>query len=170
MKLTTIRTSSGTQAARVDGDVATLVDYPDVGAVFSANALDAVAAATGVTVPFADADLAPMVVRPEKVVCVGVNYADHIAEMGRQAPSAPTYFAKYSRALIGARDPITLPPAAVSTHIDWEAELAVVIGKPTRNASRAEAVASIGGFTVLNDVSVRDWQRRTSQFPRRQNL
>jgi len=105
-----------------------------------------------------------MVTAPDKIVCVGVNYLDHVAEMGRDKPAAPTYFAKYRSALIGARDDIALPSPDISTDIDWEAELAIVIGSTVRDASADEALAAIGGYTVLNDVSVRDYQRRTTQF------
>ena len=112
----------------------------------------------------ADADLAPIVPRPDKVICVGANYADHIAEMGRTPPDHPTYFAKYGRALIGPNDDIVLPPTEASTSIDWECELALVIGRPVRNASPEEALAAIAGYCALNDVSVRDWQTRTTQF------
>ena len=161
MRLATIRLDGTTRAARLEGDDLVLLDAPDVGALLRGRG-DATAG--GDTVPAATADHAPLVPRPDKIVCVGVNYADHIAEMGREPPGAPTYFAKYARALIGAHDGIRLPPPDVSTHVDWEAELAVVIGRPTRNATREEALAGIAGFTVLNDVSVRDWQRRTTQF------
>ncbi len=164
MRLTTVRTAGRTRAGRVEGDEIVLLDFPDIRAVFEAGSPADVAAGGGERISFATADLAPMVTQPEKIVCVGVNYADHIAEMGREAPNAPTYFAKYSRALIGPRDQISLPPQSVSTHIDWECELVVIIGSEVRNASRPEAQAAIGGFTILNDVSVRDWQRRTSQF------
>ena len=164
MKLTTIRTPGGTRAARIEGDEVIVLAYSDVGAVFASGDPFKAKKEDADSLQLADIDIAPVVVNPEKIVCVGVNYADHIAEMGRTPPDAPTYFAKYSRALIGARDEIILPSAQVSTHIDWEAELAVIIGSEIRNASRSEAQRAIGGFTVLNDVSVRDWQRRTSQF------
>ncbi len=165
MRLATIRTADGTRAGRVEGDDIVLLDASDVGAVLrSGRDSTAVAMADGPTVAWADAHPAPLVTHPDKIVCVGVNYLDHIAEMGRERPSAPTYFAKYRRALIGARDDIALPPLDVSTHIDWEAELAIVIGNEVRHADRSEAEAAIAGFTVLNDVSVRDYQRRTTQF------
>jgi len=77
-------------------------------------------------------------------------------------PAHPTIFAKYARALIGARDPIMLP--AVSDKVDWEVELAVVVGQPVRRADEAAARDAIAGSTILNDVSVRDWQFRTNQF------
>ena len=95
---------------------------------------------------------------------MGVNYLDHIEEMGRDRPSAPTYFAKFANSLIGATDDLVLPPIDVSTHIDWEVELAIVIGSPVRHASPSEALAAVAGYTVMNDGSVRDFQRRTTQF------
>jgi acylpyruvate hydrolase len=160
MQLTTVIIDGSTSAGRVDGDEVVLLDAPDVGAVFAQDG----AAETGRSIAYRDAQLAPMVIAPDKIVCVGVNYLDHIAEMGRDRPAAPTYFAKYRSALIGARDDIALPSPDISTHIDWETELAIVIGSTVRNASADEALAAIGGYTVLNDVSVRDYQRRTTQF------
>ncbi len=161
MRLTTVRVSSGTSAGRVEGDDIVVLEAADVGAVLRAGGE---VAETGTSIPLSSADYAPLVTHPDKIVCVGVNYLDHIAEMGRDRPSAPTYFAKYRRALIGANDHIALPPVEVSTQIDWEAELAIVIGHEVRHASASEAFAAIAGFTVLNDVSVRDYQRRTTQF------
>ncbi len=105
---------------------------------------------------------APLVPRPGKIVCVGLNYAHHIREMGRELPEFPTLFAKYPEALVGAYDDIVLPTA--STAIDWEAELAVVVGTRVRHADEATAEAAIAGFAVLNDVTARDWQYRTMQW------
>ena len=161
MRLTTIRYEHGTRAARIEGDDLVLLNAVDVGAVLR-GATDA--RSDGEVLPAADIERAPLVIRPDKIVCVGVNYRDHIAEMGREVPSAPTYFAKYRRALIGSHDEIHLPPAHVSTHVDWEAELAIIIGAEARYCSASEAMAAIAGFTILNDVSVRDYQRRTTQF------
>lgn len=161
MRLTTIRHDDGTRAARVEGTELVLLPATDVGELLRTG-MDA--SQDGDTVAAASSVRAPLVPRPSKVVCVGVNYRDHIEEMGREVPSAPTYFAKFSRALIGATDDIALPPADVSTHIDWEGELAIVIGTEVRHADPAAAMAAIAGFTVLNDVSVRDYQRRTTQF------
>jgi acylpyruvate hydrolase len=99
--------------------------------------------------------------RPTKVVCCGLNYADHIRETGRELPSHPTLFAKYADSLVGPGDDLRLP---ADTDLDWEAELAVVVGAPLRGAHRAAAAAAIAGYTVANDVSVRDWQYRTLQW------
>lgn len=166
MRLCTIRTSEGTTAARVEGDqVVKLSDYADVGALLiRLDDLGAAAHLDGDTSPLEEVDLAPLVPHPDKIVCVGLNYRDHILEMGNAVPEAPTYFAKYRGALIGARDNIVLPPTEVSTAVDWEAELGVVIGSPVRHATADEAAKAIAGYCVINDVSVRDWQRRTKQF------
>jgi len=120
------------------------------------------ARATGATHAFAETTLAPVVPRPEKIICVGQNYLLHIREMGSEPPAYPTLFAKYTRALIGPRDDIVLP--AASGKVDWEVELAIVIGKETRHVSKEQALDAIAGWTILNDVSARDWQRRTQQF------
>ncbi|MFC4119011.1 fumarylacetoacetate hydrolase family protein [Nonomuraea zeae] len=98
---------------------------------------------------------------PGKVICCGLNYADHIAETGRDLPAHPTLFAKYADTLTGPAAEIRLP---AGLDVDWEAELAVVVGAEIRGASRAEAAAAIWGYTIANDVSVRDWQRRTLQW------
>lgn len=166
MRLATVRTTDGTRAARINPDkTLTLLDHRCVRSLLEEPDWEAIAKDhDGPTTPLADAHLAPVVPNPDKIICVGVNYRSHIAEMGRDVPDHPTYFAKYRRALIGPHDPIQLPDPAVSTSIDWEGELAIVIGRPVRNASPAEAAESIAGFCVLNDVSVRDWQRRTLQF------
>ncbi|MEQ8841068.1 MAG: fumarylacetoacetate hydrolase family protein [Acidimicrobiales bacterium] len=161
MRLTTVRTDTGTRAARVEGDELELLDASDVGEYLRDGGI---AAGDDMARPAADFALAPLVTHPGKIVCVGVNYRDHIAEMGRDVPTAPTYFAKFRQALIGARDDIILPSPDVSTHIDWEGELTIVIGRELRHGSAREAMAAIAGFTVLNDVSVRDYQRRTTQF------
>jgi acylpyruvate hydrolase len=95
-------------------------------------------------------------------VCVGLNYRSHIVEMGRELPEYPTIFAKYRSSLVGAGDDIVLP--AVSEKVDWEAELAIIIGAPARHIDAADADAYIAGYSILNDVSARDWQNRTIQF------
>ncbi|GAA1201965.1 hypothetical protein GCM10009608_42080 [Pseudonocardia alaniniphila] len=100
-----------------------------------------------------------MVPFPEKIVCAGLNYRAHILEMGRELPGVPTSFAKYGRSLIGAYDPIMLP--AGSEQVDWEAELGVVVGAEVRHATREQAAAAIAGYTVVNDITARDFQYRT---------
>ncbi|KDN87869.1 fumarylacetoacetate hydrolase family protein [Kitasatospora cheerisanensis] len=98
---------------------------------------------------------------PAKVLCCGLNYAEHIREMGHELPSHPTLFAKFADTLTGPSEDVVLPSGL---RVDWEAELAVVVGATLRRADRATALAGIAGYTVANDVSVRDWQNRTSQW------
>ena len=165
MRLATVRTAGGaTRAARQDGDELVVVEgYEDVGALLADEGWrERAAAAAGGRVPVADAELGPVVVRPPKIICLGMNYRSHVEEMGREAPSHPTLFAKYARSLTGPRDPIELPPE--SDQVDWEVELAFVIGGEARRATGVVARDAIAGFSVLNDVSMRDWQFRTMQF------
>jgi acylpyruvate hydrolase len=163
MRLVTLRTPGGTRAARVEDGVAVELDAPDVGALLTTEGWRNLAAAEGgAEHDLAQADLAPVVPRPGKIFCVGLNYRTHILEMGRGLPAHPTLFAKFPEALIGPADPIALDPT--SEAVDWEAELAVVIGARARRASEIEAEAAIAGFSVLNDVTMRDWQYRTVQW------
>ena len=163
MKLATIRDGGHTLAVRVDGDEAIELGAADVGAVLQRDGWQAWAAASdGPRRPLDGLDVAPLVTDPDKIVCVGLNYRTHILEMGRELPEYPTLFAKYRRSLVGAYDDIVLP--AVSDEVDWEAELAVVVGAPARHVAGDEAAACIAGYSVLNDVSVRDYQNRTLQW------
>ena len=98
---------------------------------------------------------------PTKVICCGLNYADHIRETGRDVPQHPTLFAKFADTLTGPSDDIEVPPGL---QVDWEAELAVVVGASLREADIDTARAAIAGYTVANDISIRDWQYRTLQW------
>ncbi|MGP4113265.1 fumarylacetoacetate hydrolase family protein [Streptomyces sp. 4N509B] len=166
MRLATIRLADGrTEAVRVDGDQAVRLGHADVGALLRDGGPDALARAAeadGTTVALADAELAPVVPTPGKILCVGLNYRNHILEMGRELPEFPTLFAKYPEALIGPRDGIRKPPE--SEKLDWEGELAIVIGTAVRRAGPTEARAAIAGYAVLNDVTARDWQYRGPQW------
>jgi acylpyruvate hydrolase len=163
MRLATIRTGGSTRAVRIDDDAAVETGHAELVELLAEPGWRAAAAAAaGPRHELAGLDYAPAVVRPEKVICVGLNYRNHILEMGRGLPEYPTLFAKYSRALIGACDDIILP--AVSAEMDWEAELGVVVGAPLRNATAEQARAAIAGYTVVNDITARDWQYRTLQW------
>jgi acylpyruvate hydrolase len=163
LKLATIRTGDRTAAVRVDADQAVEVGAADLGALLADPAWrDRAASASGTAHPISGLDYAPLVPAPGKIICVGLNYRNHILEMGRELPEYPTLFAKYTEALIGPYDDITLP--AGSTAVDWEAELAVVIGAPVRHADAGTARAAIAGYSVLNDVTARDFQNRTKQW------
>jgi acylpyruvate hydrolase len=163
MKLATLRTEHGDHAVRVDGNGYVDLGPGDVGALLAEPGWRSRAAnAVGEVRPVDPARLAPVVPRPGKIICVGLNYRTHIAEMGRDLPAHPTLFAKFAEALIGPYDELTLPPE--SDCVDWEAELAVVVGSRVRRADRAEAEAAIAGYTVMNDVTLRDWQFRTREW------
>jgi acylpyruvate hydrolase len=162
VRLATVRTPGGTRAVRLEGDQHVELDAPDVGALLALLDWPERALANGPSTQGSGADLAPVVPRPGKVVCVGLNYRHHILEMGRDLPEFPTLFAKWPEALVGPHDPIDMPPE--SDAVDWEAELAIVVGRRVRRASEEDAAAAIAGFTVLNDVTVRDWQYRTPQW------
>lgn len=163
MRLATIRTSTGTRAVRVDGEDHVDLGVADVGDLLALSDWRTRAESADGRVPrSAGADLAPVVPRPGKIICVGLNYRQHILEMGRELPQFPTLFAKYAEALVGPHDALELPPE--SEAVDWEAELAVVVGARVRRADEQQAAAAVAGFTVLNDVTARDWQYRSTQW------
>jgi 2-keto-4-pentenoate hydratase/2-oxohepta-3-ene-1,7-dioic acid hydratase in catechol pathway len=116
------------------------------------------AAGGGPRLPLASVRLRAPVVRPPKVLAVGLNYASHARETGREPPAVPIIFNKQATAVTGPYDPIHAPPE--SAQLDYEGELAVIIGRRCRRVSRERAPEVIAGYTVANDVSVRDWQLR----------
>lgn len=106
--------------------------------------------------PLAGLDRAPIVVAPTKVVCVGLNYRDHAAEGGREAPTRPLIFAKFANAIVGDGDPIVRPEGTRA--LDLEVELGVVIGRRATRVPAARAMDHVAGYIVVNDISARDWQ------------
>jgi acylpyruvate hydrolase len=163
MRLATIRTASGTSAVRIDGDVAIECGARDVGELLAAADWRTKAgSADGPRHRTKDLSYEPVVPRPGKIICVGLNYRSHIIEMGRDLPQYPTLFAKYPEALIGAFDPLMLP--AESDQVDWEVELAVIVGRRVRHADATTAAEAIAGYSIINDVTLRDWQFRTPEW------
>ncbi|MFB6184503.1 MAG: fumarylacetoacetate hydrolase family protein [Haloarculaceae archaeon] len=114
------------------------------------------------TVPLADARLLAPVGRPGQVVCVGLNYHDHAEEQNEEVPDAPLLFAKSPTAVVGPGDPIVHP--ATVDQVDYEVELAIVVGRTARNVAATDAEEYIAGYTVVNDVSARDAQFDDGQF------
>jgi 2-keto-4-pentenoate hydratase/2-oxohepta-3-ene-1,7-dioic acid hydratase in catechol pathway len=108
--------------------------------------------------PLASVRLAAPILRPPKFLAIGLNYADHVAEAGLEAPKLPTVFNKQSTCVTGPRDPVHLP--RVSSALDYEGELGFVIGRRCRHVPRSRAHEVIAGYLVVNDVTVRDWQLR----------
>jgi acylpyruvate hydrolase len=163
MRLATIRTAAGPRAVRIDGETAVECGPADVGALLAEpDWLEIAAAGNRVRHHADEVQYAPVVPKPGKIICVGLNYRSHITEMGRELPAYPTLFAKFPEVLIGPHDELTLP--AESNAVDWEAELAVIIGAPVRHADRRTAQKAIAGYTIINDVSMRDWQFRTNEW------
>src|SRR5262249_22303062 len=120
------------------------------------SARAAVAQPSAKSYPMAGVKLLPPVPDPLKIVCLGLNYADHAKEGGVPIPKDPVLFSKYATALIGHDDAIVLPP--VSAEVDYEAELVIVVGKRGRNIKADQAIEYVAGYTVGHDVSARDWQ------------
>ncbi|MGW6914319.1 fumarylacetoacetate hydrolase family protein [Kitasatospora sp. NPDC054939] len=159
MRLATVVHDGRTTAALLDGAHWRRLPARDLSELLAATAPDRIAALAGAELPGA-VPVLPLPA-PRKVVCCGLNYADHIAETGRQLPTHPTLFAKFADTLTGPADDLVLPKGL---DLDWEAELAVVVGARLARADRHEAARAVAGYTVANDVSVRDWQRRTLQW------
>lgn len=160
MKLTTIITDDGTVAARVDG--ATCVEitgFTDVGALLAEPDWRALAERADGPVHTSPKH-AVLVPNPSKILCVGLNYRSHIEEMGRGLPDHPTIFAKFADTLCGPDDAV----AVTDDEVDWEGELALIIGSTVYRADEAEADAAIAGYTVANDISMRAWQYRSTQW------
>lgn len=178
MDLATIRTAEGTRAAVRSGTGWLPLPAPNLSVLLADSTWRATALATleGKTAPGTAAikgagagceaevaELALPLPSPAKVICCGLNYADHITEMGRELPEYPTLFAKFADTLTGPTDEIAVPSVAQGA-LDWEAELAVVVGAELRGASEDEAREGIAGYMLANDISVRDWQKRTLQW------
>ncbi|MGW1784822.1 fumarylacetoacetate hydrolase family protein [Streptomyces sp. NPDC002143] len=169
MKLATIRTRGTTAAVRIDADEAVETGDPDVGALLARrNWRERAEHAVGPRHRSDELEYAPVVPRPQKILCVGLNYRSHITEMGRELPQYPTLFAKFPGVLMGAHDELVLPDA--SEKVDWEGELAVIIGARARNVGAEEAAGLIAGYSVLNDVTARDWQYRTKEWLQGKNF
>jgi acylpyruvate hydrolase len=146
-------------AALVDGDAVVPLDgIAELGRDTPAEVL-ADPPLSGERVPLAEVTLRPVIPSPGKVLCVGLNYKAHVEEGIYDVPDYPVLFAKFAETLIGAGEPIVLPPESAA--VDFEAELAFVIG---RNVRRSSDLGTVAGYTLANDVSMRDYQYRTHQW------
>jgi 2-keto-4-pentenoate hydratase/2-oxohepta-3-ene-1,7-dioic acid hydratase in catechol pathway len=105
---------------------------------------------------------APVIPNPSKIICVGLNYRDHVAETGRTVTEKPALFARFACSQVGYQQPLVKP--RVSDDFDYEGELAVVIGTTGRHISASRALEHVAGYACYNEGSIRDWQRHTSQF------
>jgi len=110
-----------------------------------------------------------MIERPGKIVAIGLNYMDHVRESGAEPPKQPLVFCKFTTSLIGDGEEIKIP-RSLTARVDWEVELAAIIGKTARNVSVEDALSYVGGYTVANDVSARDLQFADVQWVRAKSL
>lgn len=161
MRLATIRSADGGAVCRREGDEFVVLPFRSMTELLSETNWAAAAADNGPRMPVENATLLASV-EPRKTFCVGLNYKTHIAETGRDAPAYPTLFGKFCDSLTAPYADIAIPP--VSNEVDWEVELGVVIGSVARAVSTADALSYVAGYTVVNDISMRDWQSRTNQW------
>lgn len=137
---------------------------PTLKALIAAGRL-AEAAAMAAEAPdyrLADIAFAPVVPDPDKIICVGLNYRDHVAETGRTVTEKPALFCRFPSSQVGHLQPLVKPPE--SDEYDYEGELAVIIGTGGRRIAQKDALAHVAGYACYNEGSIRDWQRHTSQY------
>lgn len=164
MKLATIRQSGGTAVAVDVGSGWRLLEgFADLKELLQRDDWKQLAQdASGQEMTQEDLEFDTVVPAPGKVICVGLNYASHIKEMGRELPQHPTLFAKYAETLTGPFDPVTA--VAEDPELDWEGELVVVIGSEAYRVTEEEARNKIAGYTSANDISMRGYQFRTIEW------
>jgi 2-keto-4-pentenoate hydratase/2-oxohepta-3-ene-1,7-dioic acid hydratase in catechol pathway len=170
MKLASFQIGTNKTWGVIEGDEALDIGavlgnrYPDLKSVIAADALSAVRDAAGQAkrIPTADITWLPVIPNPDKILCIGLNYEMHRKETGRAEVDNPTVFGRFANSQTGHLTNIIRPK--VSTHLDFEGELAIIIGKPGRYISQADAWSHIAGYACYNEGSVRDFQRHTHQF------
>jgi 2-keto-4-pentenoate hydratase/2-oxohepta-3-ene-1,7-dioic acid hydratase in catechol pathway len=167
MKIATFTHQNRTRIGAIEGDTIQVLAWQDSMRQMIRRGLTP--SPTYERVPLAEVTLnAPLI--PGKIVAIGRNYAEHAAELGNDAPKAPIIFAKFPSAVIGPGETITWR-SSITTQVDWEAELVVVIGKPAKDVTEEEALNHVYGYCVGNDVSARDLQLRTdTQWTRGKSL
>ena len=139
--------------------------WPTLRALLAADALDEaerLAAELPAELELATLILAPIIPDPDKIICVGLNYRDHVAETGRTETANPALFARFAGSQVGHLQPMIRPK--VSDRFDYEGELAVIIGRGGRHIAADNALHHVAGYACYNEGSVRDWQAHTSQF------
>ncbi len=145
--------------------------YPDIKAVLAADALlELYSLMESVTADY-EADhieFLPVIMNPAKILCIGLNYESHRMETGRDRTTRPVVFTRFADTQVGHRQPVILP--RVSDQLDYEGELAVVIGRGGRAIEKDAAMDHVAGYSCYNDASVRDWQSHTSQFTAGKNF
>ena len=173
MRLARVTTNDRTGLAAKSGDKVTVsfdAGVADLDAHIAAGTLAEAGAkaAAGEAVDQASLTFLPPVVRPSKIICLGLNYRDHAEESGLGIPEFPVLFARFPSSLIGHGAPIILPK--VSSQLDWEAELVVVLSKGGKHIVEADALNHVAGYSVFNDASIRDYQMKTPQWTAGKNF
>ena len=173
MRLARVTTNGRTGLAAKSGDKVTVsfdAGVADLDAHIAAGTLAEAGAkaAAGEAVDQASLTFLPPVVRPSKIICLGLNYRDHAEESGLGIPEFPVLFARFPSSLIGHGAPIILPK--VSSQLDWEAELVVVLSKGGKHIAEADALTHVAGYSVFNDASIRDYQMKTPQWTAGKNF
>jgi 2-keto-4-pentenoate hydratase/2-oxohepta-3-ene-1,7-dioic acid hydratase in catechol pathway len=176
MKLATFKTSKGTTYGAVTGNG--IVDlgkrlgnkYPDLKALITANAFSQVSSFLSEKADYTLDQITwlPVIPNPDRILCVGLNYQDHVVETGRDNTEQPAIFIRLPESQVGHKQPIVRPHE--SKNLDFEAEIAVIIGKGGRRISQKDSWSHIAGYSCYNDGSVRDWQRHTIQWTAGKNF
>jgi 2-keto-4-pentenoate hydratase/2-oxohepta-3-ene-1,7-dioic acid hydratase in catechol pathway len=176
MKLATFRTSKGVSYGAVtDQGIIDLgrrlgSPFPDLKSVIAGNAYSKIKPLLAEKPDFKASEITwlPVIPNPDKIVCVGLNYQDHVVETGRDNTEQPAIFLRVADSQVGHKQPLIRPKE--STHMDYEAEIAVIIGKGGRRISQKDSWDHIAGYSCYNDGSVRDWQRHTIQWTAGKNF
>ena len=144
--------------------------YPDLKSLVAGNAFSQAVQYAGAQADYQASDVTwlPVIPNPDKIVCVGLNYQEHVVETGRDNTEQPAIFLRLPESQVGHRQPIVRPRE--SKNLDFEAEIAVIIGTPGRRISQQNAYKHVAGYSCYNDGSVRDWQRHTIQWTAGKNF
>jgi 2-keto-4-pentenoate hydratase/2-oxohepta-3-ene-1,7-dioic acid hydratase in catechol pathway len=169
MKLASFKTGNRETYGVLAGDTLREPDdvfrasYPNLRSAIAGDKLALLEASNaGATHDVDSVQFLPLIPNPDKILCVGVNYRPHIAEMGRDVPDYPVVFVRFAGSQVGHGQAVIRPQ--VSEQFDFEGELAVVIGRSARHVKRSDALGYVAGYCCFMDGSVRDWQRHTMQF------
>ena len=176
MKLASFHTAQGASYGIVTGTG--IVDlrrylgnqFPDLKSLIAGNGFSKITPDMSSAADYRESDVTwlPVIPNPDRIICVGLNYQEHVVETGRDNTEQPAIFLRLPESQVGHRQPIVRPRE--STHLDFEAEIAVIIGKGGRRISQADAWNHIAGYSCYNDGSVRDWQRHTIQWTAGKNF
>jgi 2-keto-4-pentenoate hydratase/2-oxohepta-3-ene-1,7-dioic acid hydratase in catechol pathway len=176
MKLATFKTAQGESYGIVTAkgivDLKLLIGnrFPDLKSLIAGNGFAEAAKYLSHRPDYQESDVTwlPVIPNPDRILCVGLNYQDHVVETGRDNTEQPAIFVRLPESQVGHKQPIVRPRE--STHLDFEAEIAVIIGKAGRRISQKDAWSHIAGYSCYNDGSVRDWQRHTIQWTAGKNF